>query len=234
MMVPDPVVRKYSFSDLPVKVEWLEKLLGYPEGEIPEAIRDVISEIIEKAPDYADIQGGYVIPEDFEVLDNNNFRVNGLDFNSGKIITGSLRKSERLAFFLMTAGSGIENWSRELMSGNDPLGGYIVDLLGSEIVEAGMDHMQGELEREMEKQDLRISNRYSPGHCGWLVDEQQKLFSFFPGNFCGVSLTDSSLMLPIKSVSGIIGIGKDIKKKAYSCQVCDVEDCLYRDRKTVV
>ena len=120
------------------------------------------------------------------------------------------------------------------MSGGDPLGGYIVDLLGSEIVEAGMDLMQGELEREMEKQDRRISNRYSPGHCGWLVDEQQKLFSFFPGNFCGVSLTDSSLMLPIKSVSGIIGIGKDIKKKAYSCQVCDVEDCLYRDRKTVV
>jgi len=167
-------------------------------------------------------------------LDNNNFRVNGLDFNSGKIITGSLRKSERLAFFLMTAGNGIENWSRELMSGGDPLGGYIVDLLGSEIVEAGMDHMQDELEREMEGQAMRISNRYSPGHCGWLVDEQQKLFSFFPDNFCGVSLMDSSLMLPIKSVSGIIGIGKDIKKKAYSCQVCDVEDCLYRDRKTVV
>ena len=234
MHVPDTIVHKYSFSDLPVQVELLEKLMGYAEGEMPEAIRDVISEIFDEAPVHADIKGGYVIPEDFEIKDESHILVNGLDFNSGKIITGSLRKSERLAFFLMTAGSGIENWSRELMSDGDPLGGYIVDLLGSEIVEAGMDLMQGELEREMEKQGCRISNRYSPGHCGWLVDEQQKLFSFFPGNFCGITLTESSLMIPIKSVSGIIGIGPDIKKKAYSCQACDVENCLYRDRKFAV
>jgi cobalamin-dependent methionine synthase I len=38
---------------------------------------------------------------------------------------------------------------------------------------------------------------------------QHKLFLALLKNYtCGISLTESSLMLPVKSVSGIIGLGK--------------------------
>ncbi|MCK7538940.1 MAG: hypothetical protein MZV63_52410 [Marinilabiliales bacterium] len=47
-----------------------------------------------------------------------------------------------------------------------------------------------------------ITNRFSPGYCGWDVAEQHKLFSFFKDNFCGITLTESALMNPVKSVSG--------------------------------
>ena len=116
----------------------------------------------------------------------------------------------------------------------DPVSGYIIDIIGSEIVESATDLMQAELEKEMEDMGLHMSNRYSPGHCGWNVSEQKKLFSLFPENYCGISLTESSLMIPIKSVSGIIGIGKEVKKVGQPCQVCDVDKCLYRDRQNVL
>lgn len=230
MKRPEPVRYSCQFSDLPIRAGLLEKQLGYEEGNAPEPISGIIREILEKAPFYADIRGGYVILDHFELREKSRIIIDKVDFNAGKIITGSLRKSEKLAFFLMTAGSGIEDWSKEMSSSGDPLAGYIIDLLGSETVEAAMDLMQEKIEAEMGKMGFRISNRYSPGYCGWLVREQQKLFALFPDRFCDIRLSPSSLMIPIKSVSGVIGIGRDVKKMAYMCQVCDMKDCIYRNR----
>ncbi len=230
MQIADPIVNRYSFSELPLEPVRLEKLMGYTESGAPDPIGGMVKQVFQDAPAYTDIQGGYVVLEHFELKDKNRILVNDLDFQSGKIITGSLRKSEKIAFFMMTAGQGIESWSREKTRSGDPLLGYIIDLLGSEVVESAMDLMQDEIEVEMETQGYHITNRYSPGYCGWQVKEQQKLFSLFPENFCGISLSESSLMIPIKSVSGIIGIGREVRKMAYSCKICDVKNCIYRDR----
>ena len=103
--------------------------------------------------------------------------------------------------------------------------------MGSEIVESAMDKIQDDLEQKMEADGLHITDRYSPGYCGWSVGEQHKLFSFFPDNFCGITLTASSLMQPIKSVSGVIGIGSNVRRKGYVCQQCDMVNCIYREKK---
>ncbi len=231
MKIAEPIVRRYSFSELPLEPGYLEKLMEYGAGGSPEPIGGMIDQVFREAPEHTDIRGGYVVLEHFELKDKSHIIVNGLDFHSGKIITGSLRKSEKIAFFIMTAGNGIENWSREMIRGGDPLMGYIIDLLGSETVESAMDLIQANLEERMEYQGYHITNRYSPGYCGWQVQEQQKLFRLFPDNFCGVSLSESSLMIPIKSVSGIIGIGREVRKMAYACNICDQKNCIYRDRK---
>ncbi len=108
--------------------------------------------------------------------------------------------------------------------------GYVYDVLGSVTVEAAVDKMQGELEIKMQEKELKITNRYSPGYCGWPVNDQFKLFSFFPDNYCGITLSSSALMAPIKSVSGVIGIGPKVKKHPYTCQLCDAQNCIYRDK----
>ena len=62
----------------------------------------------------------------------------------------------------------------------------------------------------------------------WKVDEQQKLFSLFD-NYCKeieVELTDSCLMLPNKTLSGI---AFESDKDFLSCQLCQRVDCV--DRK---
>jgi len=71
--------------------------------------------------------------------------------------------------------------------------------------------MQGDLEKNMRDSGKKITNRYSPGYCGWDVTEQHKLFQLMPENYCGIKLTPSALMDPVKSISGIIGIGKMLK-----------------------
>lgn len=49
-------------------------------------------------------------------------------------------------------------------------------------------------------------------------------------NPCGVTLTPSSLMIPIKSVSGVIGVGPNVRHLDYTCGLCDLKTC-YKRRK---
>ena len=83
------------------------------------------------------------------------------------------------------------------------------------------------LDSEMQKSGLKISDSFSPGYCEWSVAEQQELFALLPENFCGVSLSESSLMWPIKSVSGMVAIGSDMEHKGYQCYWCTDKDCIY-------
>ncbi len=114
------------------------------------------------------------------------------------------------------------------MKDGDLLKGYIIDVVGSEIVESAANLMQDSLQEKMSAVGKGITNRFSPGYCGWDVAEQHKLFSLMPDNFCGISLTPSALMDPIKSVSGFIGIGKNVKRLPYTCSLCNMKDCIYR------
>lgn len=49
-----------------------------------------------------------------------------------------------------------------------------------------------------------------------------------PDRPCGIELTESSLMYPIKSVSGIIGIGSRVERKPYGCTICRNTACYKR------
>jgi hypothetical protein len=124
--------------------------------------------------------------------------------------------------------------SRRSMKEGDLLRGYVYDVIGSEVVENAVDRMQGELKKTAAAEGQMITNRFSPGYCGWDVAEQHKLFSFFKNNFCAITLTDSALMDPVKSVSGLIGIGRDVNYISYQCHICDNKNCIYRNRKVNV
>ena len=221
----------YRFDELEISTDIIEKFMGYEPGNSPDPVPQLIREVLSVAHDYCNIKGGYVIQNDTQInRSEKTLQINGTIFNVKKIVSNQLRKMDNVALFACTAGPGIGAYSKELMHEGDFIKGYIADVVGSEIVESAMDKIQNDLERKMEAQGLHITDRYSPGYCGWSVGEQHKLFSFFPDQFCGITLTDSSLMQPIKSVSGVIGIGPDVRRKGYVCQMCDMVNCIYREK----
>lgn len=148
-------------------------------------------------------------------------------FSLGKIIGHQLRGSEAYTLFICTAGMEFESYQQQLKSQGDLLRVFIADALGSVIAERCADQMETALQQSIDKLDWHHTNRFSPGYCGWHVGEQQLLFARFPST-CGVTLTDSSLMVPIKSVSGIIGIGAQVRHLDYSCGLCDFKQCFKR------
>ena len=212
----------------------LARLLGYSGGNLPEPYPELIEHELGFLSDCDDISGGYRTMEGVAIdLKNGILNTGDGVFKVGHTIAGFLKGSESLAFFFCTAGRKISERSDQLMKEGQVLEGYICDVLGSLAVEAAMDVMAGELREEAEQSGLRMTNRYSPGYCGWQVSEQHKLFELFPPGFSPVTLTPSALMVPVKSVSGVIGLGKTVKYRKYLCDACNSQNCIYRNIKYI-
>jgi hypothetical protein len=223
---------RYKLRDLKLDRSMIDHVLGYSDAGSYEHISEIVEGVINEAETICDIKAEYRIFDRVEFISESKvIKVNDIEFNVNKIIYGQIKKSELIVIFLCTAGEEICLRSRKLMKEGDLLRGYIYDVIGSEIVEAAADKMHDELEKIMHASGKGITNRYSPGYCDWDVVEQQKLFRLMPDNFCDISLSESSLMYPFKSVSGIIGTGGNVKRLPYACHLCDMEDCIYRRKK---
>ena len=215
--------------DLGVTADLVLSDLGYHNGDAPEMIREIVDEVLPLVPHHISLQCGFaVFPTGSVSIAESTVDCDGVELNTGPIITSQLRRSTSIAFFVSTAGPALEQWSGELMAGGDMMRGYIVDALGSEYVEQASVWLEKQLGVHVKPRGWKMTNRYSPGYCDWPVSEQHKLFSLLPPKFCGITLTDSALMLPIKSLSGIIGLGPDVKRGAFQCSICELKDCFRR------
>jgi len=220
---------QFGFNDLKISSSMIETVLGYKENEDRSLVTNLIEEILTECHDISNIKAEYRVYKGVQ-FDNEakSITINNIRFEIKKIVYVQIKKSDSVAIFLCTAGAEIGLRSRKAMQERDLLKGYIYDVIGSEIVEAAADLMQADLERNLLETGKKITNRYSPGYCGWDVAEQHNLFELLPENFCDVKLTPSALMDPVKSVSGIIGIGENIKSNPYTCRMCGMKDCVYR------
>jgi len=218
-----------DFKELKLDSSMIETVLGYKDGDDRELVTGLIEETLKESEAISKIKAQYTVFENVRFDDTaKSVEINNIKFRIKKIVFGQIKKSDAVAIFLCTAGEEIGIRSGKAMKDRDFLKGYIYDIIGSEIVEAAADLMQSALEKTINNSGKKITNRYSPGYCGWDVAEQHKLFQLLPQNYCGIKLTPSALMNPVKSISGIIGIGENVKNNPYTCRVCNQEDCAYR------
>ena len=217
------------FGNLKIDRQALYLLMGYGNQMPDRPFIEQIDKMLDELADCCNPEYGFVIYPG-KRLESATLQVSDTILKAGKIITSAVREAGRFAVFIATAGQAFDAWNREIQQGDDMVRAFFADSIGSVLAEASVAVMQARIEREMTAQGLFVSNSYSPGYCDWPLIEQRKLFSFFPEQFCGVTLTESCLMVPIKSVSGIIGIGKNVKKRLYACDVCTMTTCV-KNRK---
>lgn len=204
----------------------IRKLMGNPADDLhTEAL---IEKYIAECRERLTPCGGYLRTRADLHSSGEVIELEGIRFSTGRIIPKMLGNAEEYALFVLTAGSGPESLARELIGEGHFLEGYIVDLIGSAMVEALADLVHMHIRHACARDGMKVSNRYSPGHCTWDVHEQQKLFRFFPAGFCGITLSGSSLMQPIKSASGLIGIGRKVAHREDICSFCSRKDCAFR------
>jgi hypothetical protein len=218
-----------AYDELGLTERHVETGMGYRSMEASTEIRKMMREVLDGAGEHCEIRGGFKIFDGLSVdTDKTGLILGGRRLSTGPIIVSQIRGAESAALFLCTAGPRLEAWSKRLIAEGDFAKGYMVDAAASEAVEAAIDKIQNHLAETLLSSGNRITNRFSPGYCGWPVSDQQALFSLLPDGFCDVSLTPSSLMVPIKSVSGLIGIGPSVKFNPYPCRTCDMKDCFKR------
>ncbi len=104
-----------------------------------------------------------------------------------------------------TIGAEIDALQRRVAvaSGADAL---IVQAIGAAAIEEWMDAVEGEIRQELEPGEDLVS-RFSPGYGDLPLEYQRTLLTILDTpRKIGVSLTDTLLMVPSKSVSAIVGV----------------------------
>lgn len=173
--------------------------------------------------------GGYAIGTIEELdLQGGTLTVEGTTFEVGAQVCGYLKEATEAALFLCTAGALFSDEAHALNAQGEFLEAYVIDAIGSLTVERAMDKIHKALEVEQAARGMKITNRYSPGYCNWPLKDQRPLFAFVGENPTGIALSESCLMHPIKSVSGVIGIGTTARRRAYGCVICQNKTCIYR------
>lgn len=208
-----------TYDELRINLADVYEQMGYHEAEPDEATQQETLAIVDNVRRWLRPQFCFFVVRELPA------------FDMGNIILRQLRGSEAYVLFMCTAGEEFETFQKRLKTEGDMVRVFIADALGSMIAEKCADQMENSLQLSIDKLGWKHTNRFSPGYCGWHVSEQQKLFPLFDGHTCGITLTESSLMVPIKSVSGIIGLGKEVRRLDYTCGLCTFEKCYKRKKK---
>ncbi|GEM_PF-156518 len=209
---------------------------GYPEGGAPPYFLGVAEAAIAEAGTLAAPRAGYVLvaapPRSAAgpLSPSRRVALDGASLSTGAVIAEELAGAEAAAVFLCGLGSGPEDRVRALMEADDGPEAFIMDAVASLMAERAAERVHAAVAAAALSSGWGVTERYSPGYCGWPVSDQRSLFSLLPPGALGIELTESSLMRPVKSVSGIIGAGPGLARRGYRCDVCGRKDCTYRNK----
>ncbi|MEA3416738.1 MAG: vitamin B12 dependent-methionine synthase activation domain-containing protein [Thermodesulfobacteriota bacterium] len=150
----------------------------------------------------------------------------GLSFNSS-ILAKVMKNCDNIVCFIATIGSDVDEKITLLSAKNHLSYAYILDTMGSTAIESMVDKFHkstGELYRA---KGGGVTMRFSPGYCDWPITEQKKLFRVLDSNQMDIELTDSCLMQPRKSISGIFGVfNTNPPASTYNpCSDCRKKNC---------
>lgn len=148
-------------------------------------------------------------------------------------------RAHNLALFAITLGKRISQEIEERFAANDVALACVLDSVASaatdRMAEIAEKHFLKVLSRKGAARPGTAVLGYSPGYCGWHISGQRKLFDFLRPEQIGISLRDSFLMQPLKSISGVMISGpKEIHSfdNSYAfCDQCDTHSCRERIHK---
>ena len=113
--------------------------------------------------------------------------------------------------------------------------GVVLDSCGIQAVEQIADMAEQEIEACVSSEGYHLTWRFSPGYGDLPLDTQKELVQVLDMHRkIGVSLTDSCLMVPSKSVTAILGISDTKRdKRENKCDFCNNrQKCIFRKRGT--
>jgi hypothetical protein len=199
--------------------------IGYCDDDEPSArIRSLVNDYIENYPDLIESSFAYTI-RDVESVRKNHVDIGDSIILESKVIARLLGQCEKVGVFVLTIGSHLEEMVAYLAENGLVLQATVLDAIGSGAAEQLAVFVEDRVRNVASYLGLSISRRFSPGYCDWSVEQQEMIFHALGGNSAGVCLTSEYLMLPRKSVSGIIGIGSKEIEEYNPCRTCLKRDC---------
>lgn len=203
------------------------RYLGYGKNEADEKTFQLIRECFEELEGIAKKRIVYRVfdlctTEDGCVeIENMRIRSKGLSKN--------LKGCDKI--ILLGATLGVEvDLAMKRHSYTDMARTVVLQACAAAMLEEYLDECQQKIGEEMEKEGYYLRPRFSPGYGDFSILHQKEILAMADtARRIGLTMTQSSMLIPTKSVTALIGLSRE-KQSCHikGCEACGKTDCAYR------
>jgi hypothetical protein len=142
--------------------------------------------------------------------------IDGREFTS-RVLARNLEHIERVFPYVLTIGETLENRAHS----ENITAKLVFEAVGDLALGSSLEHVQRHIS---EQYRVEGTSHMGPGQLDWPIEQQRELFSMLGQvkETIGVTLTDSLMMVPRKSISGFIF---PTEETFISCQLCQRNRC---------
>lgn len=205
------------------------RYMGYRGQKMDPALHDLLDTCIEEVKAVSKESFTYGIFDMERVEEGLQLKGTTLLLH-GKDIGRHLSKAEKCAVMAVTLG--LETDRRiAFYSKTDLTKGLIFDACAAAAVESICDMVQEEIEAKAKAIGLQTTTRFSPGYGDFSIDIQKEIARVLKTyEKFGLGVNESSIMIPRKSVTAVIGMQKEsCISREHKCINCEDKNCLYRE-----
>ena len=208
------------------------RYLGYKGQDIGGDLQGIINEAADEC--LANIRPSYMYRLFPVMIDEDTIYFTGSSLSlKSKNLADNIRGCTMCALLCATIGSAFDNKLR-LLQATAPTKAVVFNSCGSTLAEQVVDAVEAEI---LETTGMKKHGyRFSPGYGDLDISAQQTMFRLLtPEKYTGVNLSPSNILIPIKSVSAILGLSDEGKiAKPQKCGICSLrQSCEFRKRGTI-
>lgn len=155
----------------------------------------------------------------------------------GKVVQRHLQNAAKIIVLAVTIGEDIENAITDHFKTNKYTHSVLLDAAATTAVEMAADSMEKTIKQEVQKKGYQTLMRFSPGYGDWDITFQPQMLHLATADEIGITLTDSMMLIPRKSVTAVIGLvpncdGNSLNNR-HDCKNCNKLDCLARKESSI-
>ena len=211
------IILLHKLTDIPVAatVGLAIKNLRVEEEEDIEIVTGLFYKAKEKARPKALFREAYV-----DRIDGGCVTINGVEFISD-VLAANLKDAGRVFAYVCTCGEEVDDWSREE---KDYFKSLWLDMIKQLFLNDAVAYLRKYIGDSYKLEKLSSVNPGSGNLENWPISQQRPLFGMIGDvkSEIGVTLTESFLMVPIKSVSGVMFPSEN---DFHNCALCLRENC---------
>jgi len=215
------------------------RLLGYPKRHVLEGRPRELADAARQW--YAKNGRPWFYARQMDALEwaNGKLRIGGTEFSSKQLhdqFAGAQAGSAVLV--AVSAGRECEEKARQLWRESKPDEYFFMEMFGSAVVEHLVTVASGRICGWADHNGAAALPHYSPGHTGWDISDQIKLWNLIRQNgaphFDGkLDVLESGMLRPKKSLLTVIGVTRNLARarslaKLIPCESCSLSNCQYR------
>jgi hypothetical protein len=224
------------YKDIKVEIKDSDVLhrLGYSKGSAPsERMNRLVSDAVTHAQELIQPKALY------EIWSAKLTKQGGVVLNNGAILSNphaikDWQGLEQVVIAVCTIGLALERQVKQLGDKGNVSSALILDTIGTLSVSSATRQIDAMVCQQANQQGMIAGPRFGPGSVDWDIKDQKILFDLLPTKKIGVKLTDHLLMIPLKSISFVVGMGAKVPKPRTRrpCWYCKRVSCPGRDVST--